>query len=335
MAGNNYFGVDFGGTNLRVGEVNPKTGALESDVFSMPMADIRSNHHLASILTSMLPAGSKVGISAAGNVDEKNLLILESPNSPIKGVIDFAKELSMADCDVVLTNDMRAAVQAEARFGQGRRQDNVLVATYSSGYNCAVARNGVNASSAEFGHQTYRPEGMFCGCGGQGHLEPYVSGNGAASMAQQYLLMTRLWDHEIIDEALMDLNAGREEEQRINAPVSPEECPGVICSITSKHVYKAFRKDPNGEPQKTIRETQAQAIAHSFGMMNSAFSPLDVIVCMGSQTKDWDLLFKPAIRRYERGDLQMPSLNKPDILKTNLPEIGVQGAVAYFLSQRK
>ena len=114
-------GIDFGGTNLRLGEVNPKTGKLLKKSFSVPMNTIKTNDELTQIILSQIGCAKKIGISAAGDVDERNLIIKMSPNSRIKEHITFGKTLKQKGFDVIMTNDMKAAVQGVARFGEGKK----------------------------------------------------------------------------------------------------------------------------------------------------------------------------------------------------------------------
>jgi hypothetical protein len=328
------YGIDFGGTNLRIGAVDPKTGEIIGDVFARDISNITTNEELTDIINSQITDSSQTGISAAGDVDEDRLVIKKSPNSRIRGEITFGKTLKEKGHPVSLTNDMKAAVQAAAKYGEGKGFENVLLATYSSGYNCAVVRKGINASQAEFGHFRYKDNGdLFCGCGEKAHLEIYISGNGAAAMAKQFFLTTKITDHPILQYALEDYNKEAEKTYKKSDLSDPEIHAKIVCSVSSKHVYQAFASDPEMEPQKSIQKSQAGAVAASFGMMNSAFNPLDIMVLMGSQTKDWDILFKPAIELYHNEGLQLSTLRKPSIVRTGLPEIGVQGAAAYFLVQ--
>lgn len=328
------YGVDFGGTSLRAYVVDSETGVLGREIFNQQIKEISSNEQLTKIFLENIPRGSRVGISAAGTIDEQGLIILQSPNSNIKGSITFAADLAANGREVALTNDMKAAVQAAARFGEGKGYRNVLVATYSSGYNCAVARDLENVSQAEFGHIPYGRD-LFCGCGKLGHLEVYLSGNGAATMAKQYFDITKQVKHPILQHALRDWNQAHGDLINLEDPVGRSKFWEVVQAITAKHVYAALRQNPEQEPQRSIRATQVQAIADSFVMMNAAYNPLDIMVLMGSQTKDWDLLFEPAKEIYYSGRSQMDSLHKPAIVRTHLPEIGVQGAAAYFLQKEE
>lgn len=331
-----YYGIDFGGTQLRIGQVNPSDGTLVGTTSATNISTVSSNDQLLTIILQELPAPESItiGVGAAGTVDEENLVIKSSPNSSIKGEITFPRELQQRGFRVVVTNDMKAASQAAARFGEGKGLENVVTATYSSGYNFAVVRKGQNASTAEFGHLVYKPDGdLYCGCSGKGHLEIYVSGNGAAAQARQFFSTTNVRKHPIIDAAIKDFNLNLAHPMIDDSISRSDVFSMAVGAITARHVYQAYRIDPTGEPQRSIRDSQVQAIAHSFGAMVSAVNPVDIIVAMGSQTKDWDVLFVPAIERYHGECYQNPSIPKPRIVRTGLPEIGVQGAVAYCLAK--
>jgi len=334
-----YYGIDFGGTNLRISQVDPETGRLAGRLFSHPMAEVSSNEELTEMVLRRVPEGSSVGISSAGDVDEERLVIRAAANSPIKEEIVFGRKLRETHgCRVEQTNDMNASVQAVTRYGQGRGYRNVLLATYSSGFNCALTRDGRNVTTAEFGHAVYKSDGdLYCGCGGKGHLETYVSGNGAATMARQYLGIRQIRNHPILDFSLSDWNQAREGEKPVvKAELeNPDLYAAVLMNISAKHVYMAYRRIPEGQPQKDIRDTQVRAVTDSIARMNSAYNPVDILVLMGSQTQDWEALFAPAIQAYmaDRGRLQLHSLGKPKIERAQIKEIGVVGAVAYLLSR--
>ncbi|MBD3354435.1 ROK family protein [Candidatus Woesearchaeota archaeon] len=331
-----YIGIDFGGTNLRIAEVDPETGKIVDEPFSTNISEVYTNKELTDIIRGRIPENANIGISAAGEVDEKNLVVRLSPNSKIEEEVIFGRDLKESGYDVTMTNDMKAAAQAVSKYGNGMHFDNVLVATYSSGYNCAVVRDGKNTTTAEFGHLVYKPDGdLFCGCGGKGHLEAYVSGNGAAAMAKNYFNITHRKDSEILRFAYDD-EFGEIKLNDVLYEISrdPELFRNVVNSIKAEHVYKAYNAKPEKEPQKSIKKTQVEAIAVSFGMMASSYNPVDIMVLMGSQTKDWGVLFDPAIEKYNNNTLQLTSLKKPKITITNLPEIGVQGAVAYLLNNK-
>jgi len=333
-----YVGVDVGGTLLRVAKVNPLTGEFIGEVKSVSLENINENSELSKkiieeIMSVSPPESTEgVGICAAGDIDEENLIIKTSPNSKVKGTITFPKDLKSAGYDVTITNDMKAAVQDAAKFGEGKDYENVCTATYSEGHNAAVARKCKNVTQAEMGHHLYKPDGeLFCGCGKRGHLEPYVSAIGAATLAKQYFFMTNERRHPILEEVVNRLSNKNN--------LKNDDFSQIISKITAKDVYQAYRQQQEQEPQKFIRETQVEAIKYSFGLMTSMWNPLDIIVCMGGQTLDKDILFygkDGAAERYKQdnGKVQLKTLKKPEIVVTERKEIGVRGAAAYYLSQR-
>ena len=339
------WGIDLGQTNLRIAQVNPETGEIMSKVYEKPVEEIQNEVELSQIISREIPSNVDVGVCAAGTIDEKNLIVKEAPNSNIKE-INFGEMLCRGQRNATLTNDMKAAVSAEAMYGQGKDLENVLVATFSSGYNCAKAVNKKVVTTAEFGHVAYKPKGdLFCGCGGRGHIEYYVSGNGAAGMAVQYFHANFSPEHMIMQLALKSYNkkvAEFNKKTGSNLPTFQKEdlktafiYKMVLGSITAKHVYKTFEKQQFQRPQKQIREIQIDAIAYAIGNMNSSYNPLDIMIFMGSQTKDWRKLFQAAVIKYKEDDCdyQIGSLNKPKVVRTKLPQIGIQGGVAYHLQE--
>jgi len=338
---NKYFGIDFGGTNLRIGQVEADSGEIIGKIFSCPVENVSSNSKLINIILKNIPEERcNIGISAAGVLDEERKILLSAPNSRIKEEITFAKVLENLGYNVLITNDMKAASQGAAKYGEGRGFKNIAVMTYSSGLGGAIVRNGVNVTDAEIGHHVYDPHSdLFCGCGETGHLEIYASGNGAATRARQFFDITHIINHPIIKYALEDYN--KLNTQRIifmEELKNPETQTKVFASVKAKHIYKAFREEPTMEPQASIREKQIKAIVYSFGTIVSFYNPINRIILMGSNAeKEVDTLIKPAVDIYNNsgGKYQHGKLEKPGVVITQMPEIGVQGAVAYFINQKK
>lgn len=322
--------VDMGGSNLRIAQVRDD-GTIQSEVIKHPVHQLRDDRQVVELIAEQARA-KRVSICCAGDIDEEHLIIKYSSNVPYSKRLEYPRMLKERGLDVVLTNDMRAAVMGEAVYGSGKGKRRVAVATFSSGANCAVADNQKVVTSAEFGHMPFvHSAGLFCGCGQHGHLEPYVSGNGAATWAQQFFHISHQREHPLLDACRKRL--ARSQSASSSAQGADDDAwRRTVASITAADVYDACREAPDQEPQRTIRQTQVLAIAHCFGAMLSAYNPLDVIVLMGSQTNDWDVLFEPAIQRLRTGGLALPSLSIPPIVKTALPEIGLQGAAAYYLN---
>jgi hypothetical protein len=336
-----YIGIDVGATKTIGLEINSITGEIETELFRFPNSTIGNNSELTQKLYEKIsPLGSSndimIGAAVAGVI---NGLIVESCANlrNIREPLTFARDLKDKGFKrVVLLNDMQGATMGEAIFGNGKGYDDIAVATYSSGYNYSVAHKGkLIERIIEAGHQSYKPgSGVFCGCSGEGHLETFVSGNGAASMARQALMMQGIPFHTILEEVVKSQYKIPDKHIKIlkenfNARLTK------LMEITSKQVYSALREKPNENPQATIQMIQSDAIAYSFGQMISNHSPLDIICCMGSQTNDWDILFEPAIEKYHQvpANFQHPSLKTPKIVRCSDIDIVAKGAVAYLLQE--
>ncbi|MDA3961918.1 MAG: ROK family protein [Planctomycetota bacterium] len=332
-----YYGIDYGGTQLRLAEVDPETGALGNE-HRLASAQFSDNASLTAAVSELLPAGAKVGISAAGDVDEQGLVIRYSPNATIDGPITLGADLAAAGHEVAVLNDIAAATQGEAWYGAkgSYRNKAIAVATYSTGFNWAFAENGVVSSRrSEVGHSLYGLQlGLRCGCGGIDHLESYVSGSGAAAMAR-LLVEPRPIEHRLWQRAL-DLH---EKATGLRPDTAALAADGnlrdaVLGNLGAVDVYAAVRAAPFEQPQQRIREEQCRAIASSLSLMVGLYNPLDAIILMGSQTKDWDLLFEPAINEAFSVGI-MPGLQHPEIKSADLAEPGVQGAVAWLLARNQ
>jgi predicted NBD/HSP70 family sugar kinase len=185
---------------------------------------------------------------------------------------------------------------------------------------------------------------LFCGCGGLGHIEPYLSGNGAASMAQQYFAVSARPSHRIIVLALQDYNRKAEkegwsmyEESTPDRPLSSRAYIAALSAISAKHVYAAYEESPDESPQKHIRDTQVRMIASSFGTLLSHHNPLDRIICMGSMTNNWSCIFGPAIASFKEnqtGQFYLDGIKSPQIVRNTLDDIGIIGGVAYLVSKQ-
>jgi hypothetical protein len=143
--------------------------------------------------------------------------------------------------------------------------------------------------------------------------------------------------HPIVRFALEDLQK-REDAPESLDPEKKEHFRLVVDFIQGKHVYKAYREDPRGVPQRLIRDSQLEALPVSFGnILQACRHPEGAVECfglMGGMTRDWKDLFEPAIERFlERPGLYMhEAIQPPREFVRCQPLIGIQGAAAYLLN---
>lgn len=329
--------LDVGATQTRTALVETEEGKVLDSSKNEDSFQFKTNSDMADFIEARLKQyGSDVsgiGLCLTGPVDEDFLIGRGGPNSIIKGELTFPKLLKDRGYEIVALNDLRAAAMGTATYGEGKGRKNVCIATYSSGFGAAIVREGKLVTHAEIGHMPYKNDSaLFCGCGGRGHLEIYVSGNGAAVMAQQYFRSTQERDHMILRLAAARTNISIDDVTK-----DDDLWVKLVSKINGKDVYGASNIDRRDDPQSTIRNMQEEAIAYSFGLMISAFNPLDVIVYMGSLALKNTALMGSAIDHYHDGkkDHQLNSLNVPNIVPTKLgDDIGFLGAAAYFAQKQ-
>jgi len=152
-----------------------------------------------------------------------------------------------------------------------------------------------------------------------------------------FFFITKQVNHPIIRLSLKDYNRKNSKKYTLEDLKNPDIFAVVAASINSKHIYQAYSSNPKEEPQRSIRNTQVEAIADSFGKIVSAYNPIDIIVLMSGLVKNKKILFNPAIKMYHDSEskYQLATLHKPKIVTTPLENVGVVGAAAYFLAQKE
>jgi glucokinase len=134
----------------------------------------------------------RVGISIAGQIDEKNDIVKYVPN--IKGWrnVDLKKIIRESiGNDVEIDNDVKCFALAENKFGKSSRYRNVVYLAIGTGIGGAIEINdklyrGVNNTAGEFGHMVVSYNGKKCACGNKGCLEQYVSGKAIEKLYYEF-----------------------------------------------------------------------------------------------------------------------------------------------------
>lgn len=227
-------------------------------------------------------------------------------------------------------NDLFAAGTTLTRLGPGKKYSKVAVQNIGSGNNIAVAKDGiVITEGTEAGHQFYIDGGIFCGCGGYGHLESYASGNGAAVSALTYFKTNpKIRRHPILEEALRDWNLENEQSFGIEKLKDDAFWREILFAIQGKHIMTAYAIDPEQAPQKEIRRVQRNAIAYQLGQITDLYRPELIIIRGSFVTENWDNLGKPAVQRFLNNYNRFVHLavERPKIEKKRVKRDGVIGA---------
>lgn len=177
-----YCGIDVGGTNLRVGLVDPQGKLLyhfkESTPVESPTALMDKIKELVEKLNFTVAA---LGVGWPGAVDVNKGLVYETPN--ISGFSNFPlkKNLESAlQMPCFIDNDAKCAGLAEKKFGVAKEFKNFILLTFGTGIGGVIYADdklirGRSGLAGEIGHMCLHPKGIPCACGSQGCFERYCS----------------------------------------------------------------------------------------------------------------------------------------------------------------
>ncbi len=183
--------LDIGASNLRAAIVSQE-GKILKKVSEKTRKEGKSGtvitNQVIKLIESLLQKESLkkiagIGISSIGPLDYKKGGILNTPNVPFK-FIPLVKPLEKRfSMPVFLLNDCNAAVWGEKHFGAGKKINNLVYITISTGIGGGAIVDGKllfgkGGNAVEIGHSIIDTKYNFlCSCKkGKGHWEAYSSG---------------------------------------------------------------------------------------------------------------------------------------------------------------
>jgi glucokinase len=197
-----FVGCDLGGSNLRAGIVDVKTGDVLNPMSVPTLA--REGHEavmrrMADLCLEVIRAAGMekrdiggIGIGVPGTLDLERgeTLLLPNlpgtwPHVPLRDTIT-----RLTGLPAVLLNDVRAITNGEWRFGAGRGVDTLAVFAIGTGIGGGLVVNGqlhlgIGGAAGDLGHTMIDFNGPPCGCGNRGCLEAYASGPAIAAMGMK------------------------------------------------------------------------------------------------------------------------------------------------------
>ncbi len=199
MIKNKYIGVDLGGTKILTA-VADKNGKIIAEKKLPTETESGQEKIKENIFKSIYDVMDKaklhkddiraIGIGSPGPLDVENGIIYECSNLPIKNmpIVDLIEEKT--GIPTSLENDANTAALGEKVFGAGKKVDNLLYMTISTGVGGGIIIDGkiyygVNGNAGEVGHMLIDPSGPKCGCGNHGCLESFSSGTAIKNMAKR------------------------------------------------------------------------------------------------------------------------------------------------------
>lgn len=200
--GNYAFGVDVGGTTVKLGLFD--ASGRELDKWEIPT--VKDNEGTAilpdvakSILKKMEEKGiseadlAGIGIGVPGAVDDEGTLIGGAVNIGWKP-FNIPKELNAyINVPVKAANDANVAAFGEMWQGGGKGYSNMVAVTLGTGVGGGIIVNGnivtgATGAAGEIGHIHMEDnETEECGCKNKGCLEQYASATGIVRLARRRL----------------------------------------------------------------------------------------------------------------------------------------------------
>lgn len=183
-------GVDIGGTNTRVGILDPDGVFHGPEVF--PTQSCASVEAYISTLANAITRATRtanpdarlvgVGVAApAGNAFDGTI---QSPANLAWGTVNIRSALEASvDVPVTVANDAGAAALGEFWYGAGRGTKHCVVVTLGTGLGAGFILDGrllygARGLAGELGHVVLEVDGRLCGCGRRGCAETYASATG-------------------------------------------------------------------------------------------------------------------------------------------------------------
>jgi len=183
-------GVDFGGTNIKVGVVDGQGKVAGEAVLSTrdhatPSAFAEGLDEAIDQLADRLGLTREglcgAGIGAPGLIDVRRGLVYRLvnvpggwPNVPLARLLE-----QRLRCPCAVDNDVNVVALGEWRFGAGRGTLNSVYITLGTGVGGGLVINGqlfrgITGSAGEIGHMAISLDGPRCACGRRGCLEAFV-----------------------------------------------------------------------------------------------------------------------------------------------------------------
>lgn len=195
------FGIDLGGSNVRVALVNEHGKILASERAETPSkqapeATVQTMVRLCGKLRNEAQSRGVqlvgVGIGSPGPLSRVEKKIFQTPNLP--GFEDFPIGRRMEELTglrVELDNDAKSACYGEAKFGAAKGLNNFILMTFGTGIGGGVFVDGKMVygktdGACEIGHMTLHPNGKLCLCGNRGCFEQYCSARAFERRASEF-----------------------------------------------------------------------------------------------------------------------------------------------------
>ncbi|MBQ8662444.1 MAG: ROK family glucokinase [Eubacterium sp.] len=310
------FGVDIGGTTVKMGFFDAEGALLEKWELKTDLTDNGANilpDIAASIKAKVAETGATmedvigVGMGVPGPVNEDGV-VLKCINLGW-GVFNIEEEMSkLTGVPCKAGNDANVATLGEMYKGGGAGYDDLVMLTFGTGVGGGIIHDGkmisgVNGAAGEIGHMPMNPmETEPCNCGNCGCLEQYASATGLANVTKRIL-------------AAFDVNTSL----RYYEP------------LTAKEIFDAYKE---GDPlAKSMVEDWGSMVGKACATIGIVVNP-DVFVLGGGMSKAGQVMID-VVEKYYNQYVFHAARGTKFVLATLGNDAGIYGGVKLALDAAK
>ncbi|MCD6379858.1 ROK family protein [bacterium] len=192
------YGVDIGGTNIKLGIVDSDGGVVTEGMISTvaeegPSAVAARINEWFDLHMGGVSEIKGAGVGCAGLLDSNKGFLYSSPNLPGWNNIELKKLFSeKLGVPAVIDNDVNCAAYGEFRLGAGRGVKDFVCVTLGTGVGGGLIidgrlHRGFSGQAGEIGHTVVKVEGKLCGCGNRGCLEAYIGSSAIIERTKEML----------------------------------------------------------------------------------------------------------------------------------------------------
>jgi glucokinase len=310
-------GIDLGGTKTLAAVVDITSGEVVGSARKRTRAERGQDfvsQRTVELATAALTAAKldpddaiiALGVGAAGQVDRKSGVVVDSPNLGVRDMPLGSLLGKQFSKPVYVGNDVEVAAQGEYLYGAGKGYKNFVCIFIGTGIGSGIVQNGrlytgLTGTAGEVGHTIIDADGRICGCGSRGCLEAYASRTAITKAIMAEIHHGR--PSVLADDAVRQLRQG---ETIIRS--------GILAGAIQQ-------KD---ELTIEVITEAGEYLGRALGSIMNFYNP-DCIVLGGGVIEAIDLLFETAVHRARITALTAPA--KTPILRAKLGDFsGVVGA---------
>jgi len=307
-------GIDFGGTNIKVGLVNDNHEVLKK--VSAPTAWPRPMENIVDDMASLCKKAAEdagvpftdiglIGVASPGIINSNTGMIeyycgMNLRNFPLAEIL--SEKLNFKN--IYAGNDANAAALGEALAGAARGAKTAVVITLGTGVGSGIIidgkiYDGFNFAAGELGHMVIEKDGIPCSCGRRGCWEKYSSASALISMT-------------------------KEEMEKSKDSVMWELCSHNISLVSGRTAFTAAKSGDKAGSK--VVNTFISYLACGITNVINIFQP-EVLCIGGGVSGEGDNLLKPLEEIVMREQYAKTTINKTKVVIATLGnDAGIVGA---------